>query len=202
MLACSHNCHSTILDSGATNHFFTVPTSPAPHPVLVDVHPNPNGVQVLLPNHSTIKSTHKAKLNLPQLSDQATSTHLFPSLASGNLLSVGQLCDAGCTATFTKSSAVISHRGQPIIQGSRHPTTKLWHMDPLQPQYTPCHQSAQTALGQPIAAARMQFYHAALFSPPLSTLHQAVRSGFLTSFPGLCLQTLCRHPPISEATIK
>ena len=75
-------------------------------------------------------------------------------------------------------------------------------MDPLQPQYTPCHQSAQTALGQPIAAARMQFYHAALFSPPLSTFHQAVRSGFLTSFPGLCLQTLCRHPSISEATIK
>ena len=48
----------------------------------------------------------------------------------------------------------------------------------------------------------MKFYHAALFSPSLSTLQHAIRIGFLSSFPGLHLQTLRRHPPISEATIK
>ena len=73
---------------------------------------------------------------------------------------------------------------------------------PLNPQCPPCHQSINSALGQPNAAARMRFYHAALFSPPLSTLQQAVRSGFLSTFPGLHLQTLRRHPPVSEATIK
>ena len=33
-------------------------------------------------------------------------------------------------------------------------------------------------------------------------MQQAVQSGFLSSFPGLHLSTLRRHPPISEATIK
>ena len=108
-LAYSHTCYSTILDTGATNHFFTAPTTTAPHPDLLEVQPDSDGIQVLLPNHSTITSTHKAKLNLPKLSDHATSIHLFPSLASGSLLSVSQLCDAGCTATFTKSSAAITH---------------------------------------------------------------------------------------------
>ena len=202
MLTYSHTSNSTILDTGATHHFFTAPTTSSSHPHLLDIQPDPDGVQVLLPNHSSITSTHKAKLNLPKLSGPAKSVHLFPSLASGNLLSVSQLCDVGCTATFNKSSAVISHNGEPIIQGSRHPITKLWHMNPLDPQCTPCQNTANTTLGQPNAAARMRFYHAALFSPPLSTFHQAVRSGFLSSFPGLSLRTLQRHPPISEATIK
>ena len=59
-----------------------------------------------------------------------------------------------------------------------------------------------TAVGLPTAVARLKFYHAALFSPSLSTLHQAIRSGFLSSFPGLSIRSLQLHPPISEATIK
>ena len=166
----SHTCNSTILDTGATNHFYSVPTSSAPHDNLRNIQPDPTGIQVLLPNHETITSTHKAKLNTPTLPDSATSVHLFPSLASGSLLSVGQLCDADCIATFTKSSANISHHGTTILKGSRHPITNLWHLDPITPLATSPTPSANTVLGQPNAAARMKFFHAALFSPPLSTL--------------------------------
>ena len=115
---------------------------------------------------------------------------------------MGQLCDAGCIATFTKSRANISHHGKSILQASRHPTTNLWHLDPFTPSAPSSTPSVNAALGQPNAAARMKFYHAALFCPPLSTLQHAIRTGFLSSFPGLHLQTLRRQPPISEATIK
>ena len=57
-------------------------------------------------------------------------------------------------------------------------------------------------MGQPSTAARVRFYHAALFSPPLSTLTQAIKSGFLATFPGLDFKSVTQHPPISEATIK
>ena len=49
---------------------------------------------------------------------------------------------------------------------------------------------------------RVRFYHAALFSPTLATLSAAIRAGFLTSFPGLDINAILRHPPISEETIK
>ena len=140
------------------------PTSPSPD--LLDIQLNPSGINVLLPNHSKITSTHKAKLNIPTLPDQATSVHLFPSFASGSLLSVGQLYDAGCTATFTRTSTEISHNGQPIIQGKCHPATALWHLNPVAPATPPPLPSASTSVGLPCAAARiMQRYslHLCLF---------------------------------------
>ena len=76
MLTYSHTSNSTILDTGATHHFFTAPTTSSPNSHLLDIQPDPDGVQVLLPNHSSITSTHKAKLNLPKLSGHATSVHL------------------------------------------------------------------------------------------------------------------------------
>jgi hypothetical protein len=61
---------------------------------------------------------------------------------------------------------------------------------------------AATAIGSPPASALVSLAHAALFSPPLSTLEQALLNGYLVNFPGFTLATLCKHPPYSFATIK
>ena len=179
-----------------------MPSPSNPTSSLSDIQHASSGIKVLLPNSNTIQSTHKATLNIPTLPNQAKTFHLFRSLSSGSLLSVEQLCDAGCTATFSNTSAEISHQGKPLLRGKRHPSTALWHLDPATPGQRTPNPSMHTAVGLPGAAARMKFYHAALFSPSLSTLHQAIRSGFLSSFPGLFIRSLQLHPPISEATVK
>jgi hypothetical protein len=45
-----------------------------------------------------MQSTHVGKLDLPSLPLKARLVHIFPQLAADSLLSVGQLCDSGCTA--------------------------------------------------------------------------------------------------------
>ena len=62
---------------------------------------------------------------LPQ---QARTAHIFPQLASGSLLSIGQLCDAGYTALFDKRKLYIFYNGKIILQGTRQPS-RLWTID-------------------------------------------------------------------------
>ena len=180
------------MDTGATHHFFTKSSTPS----LSNVHLVADGIRVLLPNNEVIESTHKANINIPTLPPAATEAHLFPSLASGNLLSVGQLCDHGCTAQFDKDTATISFQNHPILRGTRNPNTKLWHLsNDSSTSTSPSLPSVNASVGTPSTAARIRFYHAALFSPPLSTLTQAIRSGFLATFPGPDLKSVTKHPP-------
>ena len=190
-----HSCNKVVLDTGATHHFFSSHPSPSHDLPLTDMRPVTDGINVLLPNHAKIQATHKANLNVPHLPSAARAVHLFPSLASSSLLSVGQLCDSGCTATFTDTSALITRKGKTIITGRRNPQSKLWELHPHDPSSTPASPSLNSTIGSPSAAARVHFYHAALFSPALSTLHKAIEAGYLSSIPGLTSSSLRKHPP-------
>jgi hypothetical protein len=144
-------------------------------------------------------STHTAHLHLPHLPQEATKTDLFPALGSTNLLSIGQLCDAGCTATFTATEATIQKGNKQILQGKRTTTgAKLWHID-----LPNTNQFAGLAVNQSTKPADLvAFSHAAMFSPTITTLAEALRNDFLIGFPGLTKETLARYPPQSIATIK
>ena len=83
---------------------------------------------MLLPNNAKMQATHTGLLNIPQLPPEARHAQIFSSLAFGSLLSIGQLCDHGCSAYFDKSKLYIMHNGKIIMQGSRGPT-KLWSID-------------------------------------------------------------------------
>jgi hypothetical protein len=67
-------------------------------------------------------STHSANLNLADLPPEATHTDLFPALGATNLLSIGKLCDADCTCTFTKHDTIITKDNKVILQGKREDT--------------------------------------------------------------------------------
>ena len=91
-------------DSRATNHYFSIQDANA----LLHVNPDPNGPIVTLPNKACIRATHQGHLPFGQhLNPQATKTSLFPNLHN-NLISVGQLCNDGCTVTFTKSTMTVT----------------------------------------------------------------------------------------------
>jgi len=113
-----------------------------------------------------MQATHTGQLHLPGLSEKARTTHIFPTLASGSLLSIGQLCDEGCTATFTKNKLYIYKQGKIILQGQRsNLTNKLWTLNDQKPEKQ-CH-SLNLVIDAPTIAERIKFYHASLWSPTL-----------------------------------
>ena len=149
-------------------------------------------------------STHEGHLDLPGLPPNATLSHIVPEMTTHNLLSVGQLCDAGCTATVTRDNIEISHDDQVIITGTRSSDTTLWHMDvpsEVDQQSTFPHH-ANAAIGNDTAANMVAFMHAAFFSPAISTLEKALQKGFINNIPGFTQATLKKYPPKSVAMVK
>ena len=149
-------------------------------------------------------STHSGHINIPGLPPTATESHIVPEMTTHNLLSVGQLCDAGCTATVTKERIEVTHDDQIILTGTRSPDTTLWHLDiptEVEPE-TIFPYYANAAIGTNTAANMVAFMHAAFFSPAISTLEKALQKGYIPNIPGFTAATLKKHPPQSAATIK
>jgi hypothetical protein len=123
-------------------------------------------------------------------------------LASGSLISIGQLCDHGCTALFTATTVEISFNSQIILQGNRSHTTKLWTLDlPSAPDPT-TPESANAMVHNPNIAERIAFYHASLFSPAITTWCEPIDAGHLTTWPALTSAQVRRHPPDSKAMVQ
>jgi hypothetical protein len=61
------------------------------------------------PNDEVMCSTHTAELHLLGLPLAARQVHIVPSLASQSLLSIGQVCDAGCKVAFDAETVTVSH---------------------------------------------------------------------------------------------
>jgi len=194
---------TAILDSGTTGHFLH-PTSPAHN-----IEPTTIPLHVRLPDGSTIASTHTATLTIPGLPRVAAQAHIFPDLHAGALLSVSQLCDNGCTVTFTAQHAQVHRHDCLLIQG-HCAASGLWHV-PLptwgsnnsHKQATPVPTAAAfTALPVAMQADLSTFLHAACFSPAISTFQAAIQAGYFTTWPGLTDQLVVQQLQPSAATIK
>ena len=141
-----------------------------------------------LPDKSQIVSTHTTELYLPPLPPSARIAHIFPALQNTSLLSISKLCDAGCTALFSKDNVTVTHQEKVILKGNRCPHTGLWQV-PLHAM--PNAHKANSVIGLTNTAAELvKFSHAALFSPSLGTLKLALEKCYINNFPGLSLQTL------------
>ena len=81
------------------------------------------------PNGVVTQSIATYELKLPHVSKTARDAHIFSSLASGSLYSVGQLCDDGCEAYFNKTSCTITKKGKLVISGTRTANSQLWIAD-------------------------------------------------------------------------
>ena len=153
-----------------------------------------------MPNGNILTSTAQATMNITDIPTTARIIHLFPDLHSKSLLSIGQLCDEGCTATFDDQQVIIRFNTEILLQGERNHDTGLW-MIPV-PIVTPRQHQANNVNATTKIPELVAFAHAALFSPALTTLQKAIDLNFLHDFPGLTSKALKDHPPISAATIK
>jgi hypothetical protein len=147
-------------------------------------------------------STHEGEIDIdiPNLPKAAHTVHVVPDLASHSLLSIGQLCDAGCIVEYTATNVCVRHNDVDVLHGKRTPATQLWHIT-LPPGPKLLH-ATNAAIGSATAPELVAFAHAALFSPALSTPASTLEKGYLPNFPGLSSRTLRSHPPESAAMIK
>jgi len=156
-------------------------------------------------------SSHTAELPLPMLPRKARVVHLFPALKGTSLISVSQLCDAGCVATFTNSAVVVTYENHTIVKGDRCPDTHLWKVslendtstkapavsEAFLHQHTACNVTLPTT-----AASMVQFHLTCLFLPVLTTVAHALKNSLLPNVPGLTLKSLQKYGKTTMATQK
>jgi hypothetical protein len=82
--------YTSIADSGATAHFLTVNALVTNKKIAVVL------LAIYNPNGAVMYSTHTAEINVPHLPRSTRVCHIVPGLRSYSLISIGQLCDAGC----------------------------------------------------------------------------------------------------------
>jgi hypothetical protein len=86
-------------------------------------------LNVNTPNSTTIQSSHTCNLLLTDLRPQERQAHILPGLVQNSLISVGQLCNNGCSVTFTQDQVTVSKNEKCVMYGSRDPKSRLWRVD-------------------------------------------------------------------------
>jgi Reverse transcriptase (RNA-dependent DNA polymerase) len=128
--------------------------------------------------------------------------HVLPEL-SHSLISIGKLCDAGCTATFDANKVIIHHRNQPVLTGPRN-SNGLWSLYPKRQtppmQATPIH-TANLTIHDAVTKDIIKFLHLSLYSPTKSTLLKAIQNNHFVGWPGLTQQNVKRYLQLEEPTI-
>jgi hypothetical protein len=115
--------YASIAGSGATAHFVTV-NAPVINQKIAVVPP-----AIYNPNGATMYSTHTAEINVPHLPRAARVCHIVLGLRMYSLISIGQLCDAGCAVLFLTDTVCIGFQNTVIMQGARARAAGLWHLD-------------------------------------------------------------------------
>ena len=153
---------------------------------------------MLTPNGIVIESVEEGDIRVPGMSAEANKAAIFEDsdLASGNLISVGQLCDAGMTVLFEKEKAtVMDISGRNVLTANRDEKSGLFSVD--------LRVEERVGVMFPKASTtnkKAEFYAACMGSPTSSTLHRAVSKGWV-KFPGTTAKDFINLPH-SEATAK
>jgi hypothetical protein len=112
---------------------------------------------------------------------------------------VGQLCDNGCSVTFTQEQVTVSKNGKCVMYGSRDPKLHLWGVDlkkRFETNQVHCNH-AHDNINQ-----KVNYLRAACFSPVKSTWITAIKNGNFTSWPVLTEQAVEKHLSKSTSTTK
>ena len=199
--------HQAIADTGATDHFMTA-TFPLDHDK--DNH-DYKPIHVTMPNGKSITSTKQGVLPL-KAPFHEMKAHVLPAL-SHSLISIGKLCDAGCTAFFDAQQVTISHHKNTILQGQRNPRNGLWQFPsnmgantnrPITPSSTALDTTTPQAnftIHDALSKDIIKFLHLSLFSPTRATLLQAINNNHFIGWPALTAHNVKRYLPLQEATI-
>ena len=114
---------------------------------------------------------------------------ILPKITNMSLLSIDQLCDDYCIALFHKKILKILNNNKVILEGIWNRFDGLWdvHFEPIS---TPVRTKLQPQVNVILQKNKSKyelanFYHAALCSPTLTTLHQAINNNQQLSWPAI-----------------
>jgi hypothetical protein len=60
--------------------------------------------------------------------NSALQIYVVPAPQTKSLMSLGQLCDAGCTVHLTSTTLNVLYEGTCILQGTRTQESRPWHV--------------------------------------------------------------------------
>jgi hypothetical protein len=127
------------------------------------------------------------------LPTKAIEAHIFPHLRNHALLSIGVLCDSGCTVTFTQGNVQVRYNNRIVLEGTRIPPG-LWSIEITAPP------QANATYSAPLKATALQHIHASLFSPATQTWIKAVKNQHFHTWPQFTPQEISKLLPKSIAT--
>ena len=115
-------------DTGATANYIRTKDAV----ILSQLKSTSTGPRVRLPNNAPIITTkQEGTLPIPNVPLAATKAHTFDDLHSSSLLSVGQLCDADCSALFTRESLKVYNKCNDLVLTGhqRNQNDGLWDVN-------------------------------------------------------------------------
>ena len=174
----------SITDSGENIHLARQAT-PKMAPVITE-----NEMKSRLPYGSTMESTHIETLQLLGISKLARQINIFQKMQKSPLISLGGLCDYGCTIKIYKQEMFIYKNGEEIIKGTRNKKTGMWEV-PLGTQQS--ENVVNNILAQTSKLELAKYLHAALFSPTTASLLKEIKQVFLKTWPGLTEKLIKKH---------
>jgi len=179
------------MDTAASDHYAQLK---AP---LQNIQPILNAVPIYLTNGNSITASYTGVLpNIPQISLQNKTAQLYPDNNNISLVSIGKSYDDGCKAILDKQECTIYKENKPIITAPRYFRTGIYIMK----LHKPIHHLAQATIASRqhkvininefIDIDRIKCLHASLGGPPLRTVKQAIKAGYLQSWPGLTIKAI------------
>ena len=192
--AFAHNNSSSsgeaCLDTGSTHTLLRLSDSTG----LQDA-PTHSSITVRLPNSTEISSMTTKFLILPHLPHKILA-HIFPDkMLDTSLISISNLCNMGCEATFTQNTCQVTYRNNIVLSTAKLISDNLWHI-PLPVS----HPVANTTILLTSDKNFVAFAHAALGSPSISTFIRAVKLGYLIHWPRLTVDIINNHLPHTLST--
>ena len=112
----------SIANSGCTKH------SLGPNTICTDKLVTTNGILVGLPDDANMQATHTALFPFPQISLAARRANIFPAFQNRSLISIGQLCDDGFSAAFSKYHLTLVKQDI-TITGKRNTSNGLYYIN-------------------------------------------------------------------------
>jgi hypothetical protein len=195
-----HN-ETALVDSGFTGHFL-LSNVPGLNKTLTT-----NPLTVRLQNGQTMKSTHTATLDIPQLSKSSRSAHIFPDMENNSLLSVGQLSDEGYFVLVSIDEVKILNEKQklswketaivPQDYGESICITKKPNCNIA--QKLPQIHSSNNVYALRNTGALVKYLHKAMSSCTKYDLVHAVKKGHLETCPGLTVEAINKHLKLTAA---
>jgi hypothetical protein len=93
-----------------------------------------------------MRATHEVELDIPTLPKAARHIFIVPELADKMLLSVSQLCQAGCQVIFHDKAVTVHYGGKVVLKGAMTARSALWQMEVPAEKETEIYYTANAAI--------------------------------------------------------